>query len=67
MEERTCRVCASPYVVSDGEIEWMAQRDFPIPRRCPDCRKRGLRHRPNGKAASEAHATAERALSGQAT
>ena len=36
----TCKDCGAQFVVSAGEQEWLAEKGFKLPKRCPECRRR---------------------------
>jgi len=51
-ERRICPDCQRSWLLSEGEIAFMVQRNLALPRRCPSCRRaRGvMRQRPVRKA-----------------
>lgn len=34
----TCTMCRTPFVFTEGEQAWFAERDYTPPRRCRPCR-----------------------------
>ena len=38
---RECRDCLELFSIDDRQARWYAQRDMHLPRRCPECRRRG--------------------------
>ena len=35
----TCKDCGKEFTVSEQEQKWYKDRDFDLPKRCPECRK----------------------------
>lgn len=35
----TCKDCGKEFAVLEQEQKWYKDRDFDLPKRCPDCRK----------------------------
>jgi hypothetical protein len=38
--QRNCVDCAMEFTISVGEQQWIADRGYSLPKRCPDCRER---------------------------
>jgi hypothetical protein len=47
-EQRICRDCAQPFVITGGEAAWLLARGFTLPRRCVPCRRRARAVREQG-------------------
>jgi DNA-directed RNA polymerase subunit RPC12/RpoP len=35
---RTCVNCGEPFQITPGEAEWLREKNYDLPKRCPDCR-----------------------------
>lgn len=35
-----CKNCGEPFIITEGEQEWYAERKWELPKRCKDCRTR---------------------------
>lgn len=38
-ERFVCVDCSAPFTLSEGEREFYAEKGFPLPKRCNNCRK----------------------------
>jgi hypothetical protein len=36
----TCKDCGKPFTLEEGEIKWYEAKDWPLPKRCKECRKK---------------------------
>jgi len=36
----TCKDCGKDFVMGNKEVSWYSRKGFPVPKRCPDCRKK---------------------------
>ena len=36
----TCKDCKKVFVMGRREVRWYSNRGYPLPKRCPDCRKK---------------------------
>ena len=42
----TCKNCGTVFVIGGKEADWYAQKmGFPLPKRCPECRKKRRQER----------------------
>lgn len=46
-----CKDCGEEFVVTGGEQEFLFEKGFELPKRCPKCRKRRKEQRNNGRKA----------------
>jgi len=46
----TCKTCGKEFVFTEGEQSFYADKGFPDPIRCPDCRRAKKEARKNGNA-----------------
>ena len=45
----TCKDCKKVFVMGRGEVRWYSNRGYPLPKRCPECRKKRRKERENVK------------------
>jgi len=36
----TCKDCGTVFVMGNKEVNWYSDRGYPLPKRCPECRKK---------------------------
>lgn len=48
-----CKDCSTDFVIESGEINWYNRKGFPLPKRCPDCRKKRREAAPKNEEASK--------------
>lgn len=36
----TCKDCGTVFVMGNKEVSWYSKKGFPLPKRCPECRKK---------------------------
>jgi len=36
----TCKVCNKVFYMSRKEVQWYSRMGYPLPKRCPECRKK---------------------------
>jgi len=36
----TCKDCQQQFTIDQGQIHWYSNMGFPLPKRCPECRKK---------------------------
>lgn len=64
-ETRACKDCGATFHVTVGEMEWFNKKGWPLPVRCPECRRKRKVDRANrtlyaaAKAESSAESSAE--------
>lgn len=46
-EKRKCKSCAKEFVVTDQEISFYKEKDYPLPKDCPSCRQKARAKRRN--------------------
>ena len=41
----TCKVCGKVFAMNQREILWYSNMGYPLPKRCPECRKKRRKER----------------------
>lgn len=55
----TCKVCNKVFTMNMKEVQWYSNMGFPLPKRCPDCRKKRKEAKEHEKKANAAAGDAE--------
>lgn len=55
----TCKDCKKVFVMDRGEVRWYSNMGYPLPKRCPDCRKKRKEVKESEKKANAAAGNAE--------
>lgn len=55
----TCKACGKVFVMGRKEIQWYSNMGYPLPKRCPECRKKRKEMKESEKKANAAAGNAK--------